>query len=223
MQNAECKMRNEIGRSVTLPGVALPGVALMGVALAFAVLVTACSSRPPGEGSYVEDVEAARAAKDVAFRSSRSPIPAEAQAKFVPLSYFPVDPVYSVPAAFRENPAGGRPRVEMQTSSREPRQMEIIGVLEFTMQGQPLRLLAFKEVGESEDRLFVPFTDLTTGAGTYRAGRYLDISRSRTGIYVVDFNLAYNPYCYYNPTYDCPYPPKENRLQVAIRAGEKTK
>jgi hypothetical protein len=111
----------------------------------------------------------------------------------------------------------------MPTSSKELRQMERIGTLEFTMQGQALRLSAFKEVGEPDDRLFVPFTDLTTGTETYPAGRYLDISRSPTGVYVVDFNLAYNPYCYYNPTYDCPYPPKENRLQVAVRAGEKIK
>ena len=41
------------------------------------------------------------------------------------------------------------------------------------------------------------------------------------GIYVVDFNVAYNPYCYYSPEYDCPFPPKENRLDVPIRAGEK--
>jgi uncharacterized protein (DUF1684 family) len=101
--------------------------------------------------------------------------------------------------------------------------MERVGVLEFTLHGQPLRLSAFVEVGQRDDRLFVPFTDLTSGKETYQAGRYLDISRSATGVYVVDFNLAYNPYCYYNPTYDCPYPPKENRLQVAIRAGEKIK
>ena len=69
----------------------------------------------------------------------------------------------------------------------------------------------------------MPFTDLTTGKETYQAGRYLEIARSSTGIYVVDFNRAYNPYCYYNPTYDCPYPPKENRLPAAILAGEKTR
>jgi uncharacterized protein len=148
-------------------------------------------------------------------------VPADAQARFLPLSYFPIDPVFAVPAAFRENPPGQRPRVEMQTSTHESRQMELLGVLEFTLHGQALRLSAFREVGEPDDRLFVPFTDLTSGTETYRAGRYLDIARSRTSVYVVDFNLAYNPYCYYNATYDCPYPPKDNRLQVAIRAGEK--
>jgi uncharacterized protein (DUF1684 family) len=71
------------------------------------------------------------------------------------------------------------------------------------------------------DQLFVPFVDLTSGTETYPAGRYLDLDRTRTGIYLIDFNRAYNPYCYYNPTYDCPYPPRENRLKVPVRAGEK--
>jgi uncharacterized protein (DUF1684 family) len=183
--------------------------------------LAACGSRPPDESHYLQDVQSARAEKDASLRAAGSPIPPDAYGKFLPLSYFPVDVEYSVPAAFRENPPGSRQRVEMQTSSHEPRQMERTGTLEFTLQGQPMRLAAYVEVGQRDDRLFVPFTDLTTGKETYPAGRYLDIARSPTGVYVVDFNLAYNPYCYYNPTYDCPYPPKENRLQVAIRAGEK--
>jgi uncharacterized protein len=191
------------------------------VLVAVLAAATACRSRPPDESSYVDAVASARAEKDVAFKEAGSPVPAEARGTFLPLAYFPVDPSYAVPAAFREDPPGTRQRVEIQTSTHQPRQMERLGVLEFTLQGQALRLAAYREVGESADRLFVPFTDLTTGKETYQAGRFLDIARSATGIYVVDFNLAYNPYCYYNPTYDCPYPPKENRLQVAIRAGEK--
>jgi uncharacterized protein (DUF1684 family) len=199
------------------------GVTRALAALALVSLAAACGSAPPGESHYLEEVESGRAAKDAAFGEDGSPVPAEARARLVPLSYFPIDPLFAVPAAFRENPPGSRPRVDMQTSTQEIRQMERIGVLAFTMAGQSLSLSAFKEVGQADDRLFVPFTDLTTGKDTYRAGRYLDISRSRTGVYVVDFNLAYNPYCYYNPTYDCPFPPKENRLQIAIRAGEKIK
>ena len=67
------------------------------------------------------------------------------------------------------------------------------------------------------------FTDLTSGAETYPGGRYIDIDPNRTGIYEIDFNRAYNPYCYYNPTYECPYPPAENRLKIPIRAGERMK
>ncbi len=195
-----------------------------GFVLAVALVFWAgCSARPPDESGYVATVASARAAKDGALRSAGSPIPADAQGTFLPLAYYPVDPLYAVPAAFREDPPEARQRVEIQTSTHQTRQMERLGTLEFTLQGQALKLAAYREVGQSADHLFVPFTDLTTGKDTYQAGRFLDIERSATGIYVVDFNRAYNPYCYYNPTYDCPYPPKENRLSVAIRAGEKIK
>ena len=167
-------------------------------------------------------IAADRAKKDAAFGDVRGADSRSRRTRrFLPLAYFPIDPAFAVPAAFTEDPPAARARVEMQTSTHQPRLMERIGTLAFTLQGQALHLSAFREVGETTDRLFVPFTDLTTGQQTYQAGRYLDIARSPTGIYVVDFNLAYNPYCYYNPTYDCPYPPKENRLPVAITAGER--
>ena len=68
------------------------------------------------------------------------------------------------------------------------------------------------------------FSDLTSGTETYPAGRYIDLYRNATGLYELDFNRAFNPYCYYNESYDCPFPPPENRLQLPIRAGEaKTK
>jgi len=185
------------------------------------LLVAACSSKPPDEGNYVQKVAADRAAKDAAFGNAALPIPVESHGKFLPLAYFPIDPAFAVPASFTEDPPAARPRTQMQTSANQPRMMERIGTLNFMLQGQMLHLAAFREVGETTDVLFVPFTDLTTGQQTYAAGRYLEIARSPSGLYVVDFNTAFNPYCYYNPTYDCPYPPKENRLPVAITAGEK--
>ena len=54
----------------------------------------------------------------------------------------------------------------------------------------------------------MPFSDLTSGTETYAAGRFMDLDRNGTGIYEVDFNRAYIPYCYYSPTYECPYPPR---------------
>ena len=191
------------------------------LAAAALLIVASCASRPPDESSYMNRIAADRAKKDAVFGDSATPIPFDAHARFLPLGYFPIDSAFAVPASFTEDPPGARPRMEMQTSAHQPRLMERVGTLAFTLQGHALRLSAFREVGEATDRLFVPFTDLTTGQQTYAAGRYLDIARPPTGIYVVDFNLAYNPYCYYNPTYDCPYPPKENRLPIAITAGEK--
>ncbi len=74
---------------------------------------------------------------------------------------------------------------------------------------------------EGPTRLFVPFRDLTSGNETYGGGRYLDLDRTSTGLYDLDFNRAYHPYCVYNPEYDCPVPPADNRLAFAVRAGER--
>ena len=73
------------------------------------------------------------------------------------------------------------------------------------------------------NRLFLPFSDLTSGTETYAAGRFLDLDRTATRIYELDFNRAYIPYCYYNAAFECPYPPAENRLKIPIRAGERMK
>ena len=195
-------------------------------AVAFAAVVAfaaACSNRPPGDASYVSRIEAARAEKDAAFlKSSDSPVPENRRADVLPLAYFPVDPSWIAPAVLR--PAAAAAVMQMPTSTGQQRQMRRVGTLEFTLKGQALKLTAFVEVGAANlDHLFVPFTDLTTGTETYAAGRYLDLDRNATGIYEIDFNKAYHPYCYFNPTYDCPYPPAENRLQLPIRAGEKLK
>jgi uncharacterized protein (DUF1684 family) len=197
--------------------VRLPAV----VALAF---VAACSSKPPvDDASYVATIAAARAAKDAEFRSgAESPIPENRKAELLPLAYFPIDPEYSVPAVLK--PSSDRTIIQMPTSVGAVRQMRRVGTLEFTLKGRPLKLSAFVEVGApNTDHLFVPFTDLTSGTETYPAGRYLDLDRNATGIYVIDFNRAYHPYCYYNPTFDCPYPPAENHLPMPIRAGERIK
>jgi uncharacterized protein (DUF1684 family) len=109
----------------------------------------------------------------------------------------------------------------MPTSTGKIRQQHRVGVLEFTLKGQPLTLGAFVEAGADVNRLFVPFSDMTSGTESYAAGRYLELDRTPTGLYTIDFNQAYNPYCYYNADFDCPYPPRESRLPLPIRAGER--
>src|SRR5207245_6278020 len=99
-----------------------------------------------------------------------------------------------------------------------------VGYFEFTIDGQTRRLQAYKSVpmaGEREDEsLFVPFRDSTGGKESYPAGRYLDLPVTKNDEYVLDFNLAYNPYCAYNDAYICPLPPRENWLDTRIEAGE---
>lgn len=192
-------------------------------AAAAAVAVTlACSRRPPDDSrDYAGKVAADRAAKDAAFLAGNDPIPKAKHDQFLPLAYFPIEPDYNVPAGLK---ASNDPTViEMPTSTGTNRKMRRAGSLEFTLKGQPLKLTAFLEVGADPSHLFVPFSDLTSGTETYAAGRFMDLSRNGTGIYEMDFNRAYIPYCYYNPTYECPYPPRENRLSIPIRAGERMK
>jgi hypothetical protein len=185
-----------------------------------ALVVAAACTHPPTD-DYAQALLQARAAKDEMLRTAGdSPVPRETRQVILPLAYFPPDPAYRVPAALSPDPRGGRV-IQMLTSTGQQRATQVMGLLEFTLNGQRLILQAFAEEGSNGQRLFVPFTDATSGHESYGAGRYLDLDRTPTGIYVIDFNTAYNPYCAYNPTYDCPVPTTENRLAVAIRAGER--
>jgi uncharacterized protein len=170
---------------------------------------------------YAEQIAARRAETDRFMReSSQSPVPPDKRASFPPISYFPIDPSYDTAAAL--TPAQGGPTLDMPTSTGQLRKMRRVGTLAFTLKGQSMTLGAFVEADQNDmRRLFVPFGDLTNGTETYPGGRYLDLDRTATGLYEIDFNRAYHPYCFYNPTYDCPYPPPENRLKTPIRAGER--
>ncbi|HEV3218116.1 MAG TPA: DUF1684 domain-containing protein [Vicinamibacterales bacterium] len=195
----------------------------LGIWLISGLVVTGCGggAPPANDADYVKQLEGARATKDAEFRTAfDSPIPRDKVKELLPLSYFPPDPAYVTPAALKL--ASERDVVEMPTSTGEVRKEERVGVLEFSLKGQPLTLSAFVEAGSKDvNRLFVPFRDLTSGTETYQAGRYLDLDRTPTGLYNIDFNRAYHPYCYYSSKFDCPYPPGENRLPIPIRAGER--
>ncbi len=186
-----------------------------------AAAAAACAPRP--EPPYAEQVQADRAAKNEAFlTSAESPVPPADRSRFLPLAYFPVDEGYRVPA--RLAPATGEPAIEMPTSTGKRRLMRRAGELRFSVKGQQLTLSAFVDADDQVmARLFLPFADQTNGTETYAAGRYLDLDRTATGLYDLDFNRAYFPYCAYNPQYDCPYPPRENRLSIPVRAGERTR
>ena len=198
------------------------GVNRLWLALVLAASVACAPTPADDEASFLRDLQAFRAAKDQAFLEPDSPVPADKRAAMLPLAYFAPSLAYRVPAILRRSTE--RVTIEMPTSTGLRRNMRHVGTLEFSVRGEALTLGAFVEEAASDlNRLFVPFMDLTSGSDTYPAGRYLDLDLTRTGIYVIDFNRAYNPYCYYNPTYDCPYPPRANRLQTPIRAGEKVK
>ena len=191
-------------------------------ALIVVTVAAACSGKPPENKDYASRLIGDRQAKDAQFRDEDEPVPKSRKAKLLPLAYFAVDPDYNVPAALK--PAESETIVEMPTSTGQLRRQRIVGTLEFVLKGQPLKLTASVDSDAPNlDNITVMFTDLTSGTETYPGGRYIELNRNVSGIYELDFNRAFNPYCYYNESYDCPYPPRENRLQVPIRVGERLK
>ena len=96
-----------------------------------------------------------------------------------------------------------------------------VAFLDFELHGQRLRLTGFSIGPTPPGSLFVPFADVTNGHETYGSCRDLDLEIEPDGSVVLDFNLAYHPYCAYSNGYSCPLTPPENRLQVPVLAGER--
>lgn len=183
------------------------------------MLVAGCADAPK---TYEQEVAEWRSHKDAEFKSGAdSPIPEAQRATFAGLRYFDIDPRFRVPAALSESEMSSQ-IIEMDTTAGNRERMRVIGKLEFTLNGEKRTLTAYvQETARDNRRLFVPFGDTTNRGETYGGGRYLDLSRSSTGIYDLDFNRAYNPFCVYDVRYECPLPPRENKLPVEIRAGER--
>ncbi len=104
----------------------------------------------------------------------------------------------------------------IETTTGEKRVYLRYGEFRFLVEGVEARLTIY----ETDHGFFLPFVDVNASRETYGAGRYLDPEPLPGGRFHVDFNLAYNPYCAYAPKWSCPLTPFENRLSVAIRAGE---
>lgn len=161
-----------------------------------------------------------RKAKDQYFGGDQdSPLTSEQRKRFSGLRYFPENPKLRFVLSVEEFPKNDRDVIQMTTSSGETASHLRWGLLKFEVDGTPVVLTVYRDVDGNGN--FLPFTDVTTGEESYSAGRYLDLPAAGDGRLLVDFNYAYNPYCAYNPHWSCPIPPAENRLPVAITAGEK--
>ena len=168
-------------------------------------------------------IEQERKEKDYWFRESHeSPIPHELRHGFKGLSYYPVDSNLRFGVKLAEY--SNQELVRFPTSKGTEQEYFRYGYFEFSVEAQTVRLNVYKPVRprSAHASLFVPFRDATSNGETYGAGRYLDLEPQASGVYDLDFNRAYNPYCAYSDDYVCPLPPPENWLSVAIRAGEKS-
>ncbi len=164
----------------------------------------------------MDRLETFRAQKDDFFRADfQSPLTPEQRQAFSGLKYFPENP--DLRLELMPEPFAQPERVEMQTSTGEIQVYHRHGRIHFDVEGEPATLTIY----EGPNGYFLPFVDSLAGEETYPAGRYLEPEPLADGRFLVDFNLAYNPYCAYNDHWSCPLTPSENRLRVPIRAGEK--
>jgi uncharacterized protein (DUF1684 family) len=172
---------------------------------------------------YADAVRAHRADKDYFFRTNpHSPIPAAEREGLEGLPYFDVDEALVFEGLTLAPYAGSEPTAfQIPTSDGKLRAAERAGTFAFEVGGTACRLTAYVFEGGDPSAVFVPFLDRTSGTETYGAGRYLDLEIEDDGTYALDFNLAYHPSCVYDARFSCPLTPAENRLPVAIEAGEK--
>jgi len=168
-------------------------------------------------------LERERKEKDKFFVTDwQSPIPLEERAKFKGLAYYLPDPNYRFELELNEHK--NKKILQIQDTTGNVRNFIKWGEFRFGLSGKEYTLQAYKS-DPREEKLFVPFKDITNDKETYGAGRYLDFDyeRDRTinGKWILDFNKAYNPWCAYSINYACPFVALENWLKVPIFAGEK--
>jgi uncharacterized protein (DUF1684 family) len=136
---------------------------------------------------------------------------------FPGIAYFDLDPSFRVEATFKAHPPGKKIDILNVLGMTEP--MDNPGTVTFTHGGKSFTMEA---VDEGDHRLFLNFADRTSGHESYPAARYLYAEYpDASGKTIIDFNKTYNPPCAFTDFATCPLPPPQNRLDLAIRAGEK--
>jgi hypothetical protein len=164
-----------------------------------------------------------RKERDAFFKThQRSPLGPSEQKKFKGLDYFPFDPQYYFEGQIkREVLHINDPKyyATFLTNKGTSKRYIRYGKFRFNLSGKDFELEIYKSI--LSDTLFIPFKDLTNGKETYEGGRYIDAEILTGYRMVLDFNMTYDPSCAYNEKFVCAIPPKENFLNVAIKAGEK--
>lgn len=176
--------------------------------------------RVDGEPSGPRTIDAGRYGLRLSHQNAPAVVVLDADAPKADLSpqWFPYDPAFRFVLALEPDTAD----VAVDSTRARTRAATRAGWFRFAVDGTECRIAALRlrEPGVAPDALELYFSDATSGRESYRM-RYLDVSAQDDGRCVVDFNRVYNPACAFSPYYNCPIPPPENRLAVAIRAGER--
>ncbi|GAB5539304.1 MAG: DUF1684 domain-containing protein [Salibacteraceae bacterium] len=179
------------------------------------------------QGNYIAEIQDQRAEKDKTLQSRRtSPLQRKDRRRFQDLPYYEIDEIWRIEVDLKRTESDEI--IEIPTSAGYAKKFKEYGVLELFIGENYFPLTAYVRVprdGEEpadHQSLFVPFKDLTSGNATYGGGRYLDVEiPTGDNPAIVDFNLAYSPYCAYGGGFACPIPPQKNFIKAEVRAGEK--
>jgi uncharacterized protein (DUF1684 family) len=164
----------------------------------------------------MDELQRFREQKDEFFRTyPQSPLTSEQKEDFDGLYYFPEND--DLRFELEVDKYDNQDEIQIQTNTGEVQTYIRYGEVKFNVKGTRTSLTVYK----NENGFFLPFVDALAGDETYGAGRYLDPHELPGGKLLLDFNMAYNPYCAYNENWSCPLTPPENRVKVPIRAGEK--
>ena len=175
---------------------------------------------PGNNSSYIDSIQQERIDKDAFFRNSpESPLSESDKKEFEGLNYYPIDEAYKVKATLA--PISSNEVVVMDTSDGKEERYRKYAYAQFRLGGEALQLVLYQPLRKPDNLLFLPFADETSARETYGAGRYLDFEMPDSEVLMIDFNLAYSPFCAYSDEFSCPLPPRENFLEVAVKAGER--
>jgi uncharacterized protein (DUF1684 family) len=192
-------------------------------AISLIVIVVYSSGVGNNDADYPLEVKARRAEKDDFMKTSADSPFKDSHEPFRGLKYFDPDPKFRINADLE--PIENKKMVVLRTSDNKEQRYLEYAYATFTIDDVPCKLLILEVVdsGPFRGTLFLAFADQSSAIDTYGAGRYLDVKKVPGAKSItLDFNEAYNPYCAYSDSFSCPFPPKENLLNVIIAAGEKT-
>ena len=189
------------------------------------LFVLACKQDKKFISSFEHEVRSHQEALNKQFKNEiDSPLTEEDFKSFQALEFYPADESFKVRAKLTFHP-DSKPFPMKTTTSRLPIYRHY-ATASFELQGKSYQLELYQNQQLLTDptfreQLFLPFTDLSNGNGSYGGGRYIDLEIPEGDEIVIDFNQSYNPYCAYNKKYSCPVPPEVNHMDVAIVAGIK--
>ncbi len=169
---------------------------------------------------YQQDILNYRSEKDDYFKTANGS-PIEDQIGFRELTYFEPDRTFRTRAELILIKDSSFIRMANNDGEKHKYWRYALAVFRIKDVTDTVTLYRKASLGEEDKSYFIPFYDDTNGEETYTGGRYIDLEIKDTTTLIIDFNLAYNPYCVYNYRFSCPVPPPENKVDMRIEAGEK--